>query len=200
MRILDLFWKKRTNRQTKKRRKKRSSVSADKKHFERIEADIQNLQAQIGTANILLRKHDEDIVEHSILIEKHTKRIGQLEQIVAEQAISSPGQQIGPVNRPDSTANLPQAPPTHAQPQKLNVARFSEQEKRILSVFFHNRDMALSYVDIARALNKSHHTVKNQMNQMWLKADLFNCAVGNESRKRFKLKDGLKIEKYLNVG
>ena len=32
-----------------------------------------------------------------------------------------------------------------------------------------------------------------------MKANLFNYTVGNESRKRFKLKDSLKVEKYLNV-
>jgi IS30 family transposase len=59
--------------------------------------------------------------------------------------------------------------------------------------------MALSYTDIARALNKSPYTVKNQMRQMRLKADLFDRTVGDQSRNRFKLKDGLRIEKYLNV-
>ncbi len=68
-----------------------------------------------------------------------------------------------------------------------------------MAVFFQNQGMALSYVDVARALNRSPYTVKNQIRQMRLKADLFDRTVGDESRNRFKLKDGLRIEKYLNV-
>ncbi len=91
-------------------------------------------------------------------------------------------------------------PSTIDSTNKFDINRFSEQEKRILAVFFQNQQMALSYVDIARTLNKSPHTVKNQMRQMRLKADLFDRTVDNDSRNRFKLKDGLRVEKYLNVG
>ena len=43
-------------------------------------------------------------------------------------------------------------------------------------------------------------TVKNQMNQIRHKADLFDCAVGPQSRNLFRLKDDLKVEKLLKVG
>jgi len=66
-------------------------------------------------------------------------------------------------------------------------------------VFFQNKDMALSYADVAKYLGKSPNTIKNQMRQVSMKADPFNYTVGDESRKRFKLKDGLKIEKYLGI-
>jgi hypothetical protein len=59
--------------------------------------------------------------------------------------------------------------------------------------------MSLSYVDVARSLNKSPYTVKNQIRQMRLKADLFDKMIGDGGANRFKLKDGLRIEKYLNV-
>ena len=59
--------------------------------------------------------------------------------------------------------------------------------------------MRLSYADVARALNKSPYTIKNQMNRMRLKADLFDRTIGDQSRNRFKLKDGVRIEKYLNL-
>lgn len=68
-----------------------------------------------------------------------------------------------------------------------------------MAVFFQNQGMALSYVDIARALSRSPYTIKNQIRQIRLKADLFDRTVGDQSRNRFKLKDGLRIEKYLNV-
>jgi hypothetical protein len=48
-------------------------------------------------------------------------------------------------------------------------------------------------------LSRSPYTIKNQIRQIRLKADLFDRTVGDQSRNRFKLKDGLRIEKYLNV-
>ena len=58
----------------------------------------------------------------------------------------------------------------------------------------------MSYADLAAVLGKSVCTVKNQMNQIRHKADLFNCAVGPQSRNLFRLKDDLKVEKLLKVG
>ncbi|MFC1794065.1 helix-turn-helix transcriptional regulator [Planctomycetota bacterium] len=83
---------------------------------------------------------------------------------------------------------------------KFDINHFSEQQKKILAVFFQNQDMSLSYVDIGRILNKSPHTIKNQMREIRLKADLFDRTFGEQSRHRFKLKKDLRIEKYLNVG
>lgn len=201
MGLFNLFWKRKSTKPVKKKRKKRNSPSTRRQNFERIKADVRNLRAQLGTINILLRKHDGDIAEHSIVIEKHIKQIEKLEQIVVEQPISSPRQQVGPISRPNSTVNPLQIASTTAQPQqqRLDIARLSEQEKRILSVFFQNQDIALSYADIAGSLNKSPNTIKNQMRQITLKADLFNYTIGNENRKRFKLRNGLKVEKYLNI-
>jgi len=59
--------------------------------------------------------------------------------------------------------------------------------------------MALSYRDVGSMLGKSANTVKNQMHQILIKADLFERIIDNDMRNRFRLKDGIKIEKYLNV-
>ena len=149
----------------------------------------------------MLKKHDEEITGNSILLEKHVSRIEKLEEIVAKQPTSPTKDEINLANRPTSTTGLVSTSQSEVQFQsdKLDISRFSPQEKRILSVFFQNQDMALSYADIAQYLSKSPNTIKNQMRQINMKADLFNYTVGNESRKRYKLKDGLKIEKYLNI-
>ncbi len=57
----------------------------------------------------------------------------------------------------------------------------------------------MSYADVAALLDKSAYTVKNQMNQIRQKADLFDCLIGHQSRHFFKLKDDLKVEKYLEL-
>jgi hypothetical protein len=70
----------------------------------------------------------------------------------------------------------------------------------LITVFFGNRSRPLSYADAAALLGKSAYTVKNQMNQIRQKADLFDCSIGRQSRHFFKLKDDLKVEKYLDLG
>ena len=195
--FLSFFQKKK-----KKRRKiHRSHSSKNKDEFNRLKSDFNNLRAQFGTVNILLKKHDEEITGNSILLEKHVSRIEKLEEIVAKQPTSPTKDEINLANRPTSTTGLVSTSQSEVQFQsdKLDISRFSPQEKRILSVFFQNQDMALSYADIAQYLSKSPNTIKNQVRQINMKADLFNYKVDNESRKRYKLKDGLKIEKYLNI-
>ena len=195
--FLSFFQKKKA-----KRRKTRKNHSPkNKEEFNRLKSDLNNLRAQFGTVNILLKKHDEEITENSILLEKHVSRIEKLEEIAAKQPTSPTVSGINPANRPASTTELVSTPEPKGQfqSQKLEISRFSPQEKRILSLFFQNQGMALSYADIAQYLSKSPNTIKNQVRQINMKADLFNYTVDNESRKRYKLKDGLKIEKYLNI-
>jgi DNA-directed RNA polymerase specialized sigma24 family protein len=66
-------------------------------------------------------------------------------------------------------------------------------------VFFDNRDMYLSYRDIGKTLGKSSHTVKNQLRQIRMKADLFEQSITDKTRKRFRLKDNLKVQNLLDV-
>ncbi|MFC1675935.1 hypothetical protein ACFL3G_02590 [Planctomycetota bacterium] len=197
--FLSFFQKKK--KKTKRRKARIRHSSENKDEFNRLKSDFNNLKAQFGTVNILLKKHDEEITENSILIEKHTKSIGKLEQLVADPPISPPKPTSLPVSRPVTATNPPllsQIPPQQNTGQ-FDINCFSQQEKRILSVFFQNQDMALSYADIANSLNKAPNTIKNQMRQINIKADLFDKTLDLDQRKRFKFKNGLKIEKYLNI-
>ena len=200
MGLFDFLWKKKK----KKTRRKRRSIKSDhkaKQDINKIEAGIESLQVQIETMHIALKKHDDELSEHTRLLGEHTKGLEKLEQILTNTKIAPTIEEKTQRNRPAALINplTVTKPPTEASSNKFDINCFSEQEKRILAVFFQNQQMAISYVDIARILNKSPHTVKNQMRQMRLKADLFERTVDNDSRNRFKLKDGLKIEKYLNV-
>ena len=172
MGLFDIFRKKKKVKTRKKRRCK-SSTPKTREDIIKLNSDIKNLQSQIGTIDIVLHKHDDDIAEHSILIAKHSRNLETLEQLVAKQPINPPKFDSFPSSRPITTTN----PPPLSQ----------------------TTGMALSYVDIAHSLNKSPNTIKNQMRQINIKADLFTESINEENRKRFKLKDGLKIEKYLNV-
>lgn len=200
MGLFDFLWKKKKTK-TKRKRRSRNSAPKTKRNMKKIEANIENLQTQIKTMHIALKKHDDELSEHTRLLGEHTKGLERLEQIVTTAQIAPTVEEKTQSNRPDAMINplTVTKPPTIGSSNKFDINCFSEQEKRILAVFFQNQQMALSYVDIARTLNKSPHTVKNQMRQMRLKADLFERTVDNDSRNRFKLKDGLRIEKYLNV-
>ena len=171
-------------------------------YFEKSKTDIDDLKAQTQAMNATLEQHSKELSEHKGIIEQHSARLSTLEQAVSWQPANLRLTWNNQAHRPDQANNSVVASTTGnmQSPWKLDVNCFSEQEKRILAVFFQNQGMALSYVDIARALSKSPYTVKNQMRQIRLKADIFDRAVGDQSRNRFKLKDGLKMEKYLNVG
>ena len=159
------------------------------------------MNSQMGTLNIILQKHDQDITEHAIVIKKNSDQLKSLEQLVAQPPINLVKDQNNGTNRPIMPFPPRQVPvlPQNSLNQGLDIDTFSAQEKNILSVFFQNRDMALSYVDIARALNKSPNTIKNQMRQINTKANLFAKTIDSDNRNRFKLCENLKIEKYLNT-
>lgn len=196
------FLRKKKKTKTKRRIRSGKTTLKTRRSIEKIEAGIESLQTQIGTMHIALKKHDDELSEHTRLIVEHTKGLEKLEQIVTTAQTVTLAEEKNQSNQPAAMINplIVTKPPPIGSSNKFDINRFSEQEKRILAVFFQNQQMALSYVDIARSLNKSHNTIKNQIRQMKLKADLFDRTVDNDSRNRFKLKDGLRIEKYLNVG
>jgi hypothetical protein len=201
MGFFDIFRKKRKVKAGRKKRS-RASLPKTKQAIEKIQTATESLQTQIGIIHIALKKHDDELSEHTRLISEHVRGLEKLEQMVSTAGITRPVKESIPATRPVQIVNPSTVPEPAATPsdRKFDINRFSEQEKRILAVFFHNKGMRLSYIDLGRTLNKSPHTIKNQMNHMRLKADLFDRTTGNQSRNRFKLKDDIRIEKYLNVG
>ncbi|MFC1633954.1 helix-turn-helix transcriptional regulator [Planctomycetota bacterium] len=187
---------------TKREESPKKSSSKTEQDIGKISADVESLQAQMNTANIALKKHDDDLSEHKRLISQHSNGLEKLEQKVgAAQIIPSVPETI-PTFRPIElpTPSTTPVPATTDSTQKFDINHFSEQQKRILAIFFQNQGMALAYTDIAKILEKSPHTIKNQMREIRLKADLFERSIGEQSRHRFKLKKDLRVEKYLNVG
>ena len=201
MRLFNFLRRKGTVKTNKKKQPGESS-SRTEKDIKKIGADIEGLQNQVNTVNILLQKHDDDLSEHRRLITEHSKGLEKLEQRVSTAQIVAPVKEVVPAVRPIEIPNPSTTPfpTTSDSTQKFDINRFSEQQKRILAVFFQNQGMTLAYADIAKILEKSPHTIKNQMREIKLKADLFERSIGEQSRHRFKLKNDLRIEKYLNVG
>jgi hypothetical protein len=159
---------------------------------------IAGIKGQVDSINNVLQKHQKDIDENSALLKEHGQKLKNLEDILTNQPIGLPPSQTSPTQRPDWTAKPVQS--NVLNNCKFDINKFSNQEKRILSAFFEHQDMALSYRDVGSMLGKSANTVKNQMHQILIKADLFQRIIDNDMRNRFRLKDGIKIEKYLNIG
>ena len=199
MGLFDLFRKK---RRAKRKGRGGNQDYGAKPAIQKVQANLNSLQAQVGTINIVLKKHDDQLLEHTELIEEHSEGLVKLEQILNTAPVSPPALANTPSPCPSEMtgAGTTTESTMRESSQKFDVNRFSEQEKRILSVFFQNKDRQMSYADVGRILNKSANTIKNQMRQIRQKADLFDRATGNQSRNLFKLKDGMRIEKYLNIG
>jgi hypothetical protein len=160
---------------------------------------VQKLDAQIETIHIALHRHDEAITQCQNLADQQGKALTQLENLVDHLSAPVPVYTERPVHRAWMPSNPPAAPVGPAPVHQLDVNQFSPEERRLLSVFFQNRGREMSYADVAALLDKSAYTVKNQMNQIRQKADLFDCLIGRQSRHFFKLKDDLKVEKYLEL-
>lgn len=188
MGLLDFFIRRKL-RTAKRRRSKGCGIT--------VNQQIAGIKGQVDSINSVLQRHQKDIDENSVILKEYGQKLKNLEDILTNQPMDLSLRQTSPTQRPDWTVKPVQANGIHTC--KFDINKFSNQEKRILSVFFEHQDMALSYRDIGSMLGKSANTVKNQMRQVSMKADLFNYTVGDESRKRFKLKDGLKIEKYLGI-
>ena len=188
MGLFDFFIRRRP-KTAKRRRSKGCGIT--------VKQQIAGIKGQVDLINNVLQKHQKDIEENSALLKEHGQKLKNLEDILTNQPMGLSLRQTSPTQRPDWTAKPVQANGINSC--KFDINKFSNQEKRILSVFFEHQDMALSYRDVGSMLGKSANTVKNQMHQILIKADLFEKATDNDMRNRFRLKDGIKIEKYLNI-
>jgi hypothetical protein len=183
------FFIRRKLRTVKRRRSKGCGIT--------VKQQIAGIKGQVDSINSVLQKHQKGIDENSALLKEHSQKLTKLEDILTNQPMGLSLRQTSPTQRPDWTAKPVQPNGIHSC--KFDINKFSNQEKRILSVFFEHQDMALSYRDVGSMLGKSANTVKNQMHQILIKADLFERIIDNDMRNRFRLKDGIKIEKYLNI-
>ena len=197
MRFFSLF---RRKKKAAGARKNKTAVPKVSDTLRSMRTDIDLLLSRIGVADVAIKNHEEVLAAHDMRLQEHGQKLQTLEQKVttplAQHGVSRQAGRHGPESIPRLSAQ-----PAHASPpQQFDIERFTEQQKRVLAVFFQNKGIRMSYADVARVLNKSAYTVKNQMNQIRQKADLFDCTIGNQSRNLFALKADLRVEKYLKVG
>jgi DNA-binding CsgD family transcriptional regulator len=158
------------------------------------------MDSQIAAIHSAMRDHDLAIAGCKGLLDQHSTAMARLEQLVSVQTTAMPPAPNRPTEAAAGSALAAEARPDVVNRHKLDIDHFSQQEKRLLAIFFQNRNMEMSYADVARVLGKSAYTVKNQMNQIRRRADLFHRSTGDQGRNRFRLKEDLRIEQYLHVG
>jgi hypothetical protein len=198
MGLLDLF--RRSKRPQVKTGPDREPVSGPAPAVYDLRTHVRKLDAQIETIHIALRRHEEALTQCQNLTDQQGKTLARLENLVDHLSAPVPVYADRSVRRTWTPSGPPVAAPVGPAPiRQLDVNQFSPEERRLLSVFFQNRGCEMSYADVAALLAKSAYTVKNQMNQIRQKADLFDCLIGRQSRHFFKLKDDLKVEKYLEL-
>ena len=179
--------------------------------FRQVKRDIKSLQASLTDTNAQLAQQHDILANHSRQIHSQATRLDTLEAIVlatrtARSVTGSPtnrpSQPISRLSEPTNrlvATSRPTKPSLSESLERLDIDSITEQEKRIVGVFLNHRDMSLSYQDLAKALDKSPYTVKNQMRQMNMKTNLFDRIVDCNNRIRFKLKKHLKVEANLDV-
>lgn len=89
---------------------------------------------------------------------------------------------------------------TSKQKQKealIDLDSFTPKEKTIIKTLLDNKDMALSYKDIAKILDKSPNTIRCQINTLKTKTGFLLEQVDNENNKRYKLKQDIPIKKLI---
>ena len=200
MGFLSFFIKRRKSPARKRKPLMRGAIKIDE-IIRKNHTSFLHLKKNIAEINITLNRHDNVLTEHGRLLDDHGAKFVSLEQRLLACAPAPPQKELPLLARPVQAIGLSAAAalPPYQTTRQHNIENFSPQEKRILSIFFQNHAMAFSYIDIAKVLGKSANTVKNQMHQLSMKADLFERSIDNQNRNRFKLKDGLKVEQYLNV-
>ncbi len=184
--------------------KRKTRQAADPKisqAFNRVKGDIKNLENGLTEVQQQITQHTHLLNEHTSLFQQQNARLATLEERVTAPAAVFP-EGIPATNRPVPATNRlvatnptnPPEIPSAPTSEILDLHQLTEQEKRILGVFLDHRSMALSYLDIAKSLHKSPHTIKNQLRQLTMKAPLFDIQVDGEHKNRFQLKKHLKLQ------
>jgi len=163
------------------------AISRARGDIRALQTGITEVESQLRVLNIRIDHHDQQLTNHD-------GRLTNLEQRVTSQLSVIP--LYSPKMLPDQTTNrVISDQSTVNPPTEIDSNQLSFQERRIMEVFASHPGMALSYTDIAKCLQKSPHTVKNQMRQLIMKQPVFDKQVDHQQKNRFRLKKS--IEKPL---
>ena len=164
-----LFTEKKRAKRTLTRTRNRESAVI-KAAFNKVKKDVEAVRIELDRHSEHIEKHNKKLLEHDQRIEQNAQRINSLEELL-KNSDSRRVEALEPTSRPTKPAISRLVATNRATGEastQLDWDVFSRQERRILGVFLENRDLSLSYSDVAKSLAKSPYTIKNQMRQIFV--------------------------------
>lgn len=103
-----------------------------------LRCDLERLNDRLGTVDIAIKRHDDQLARHEACLQEHGQKLQTLEEKVAIPAGQPAALRQAARHAADSS--LPFSQPLHAHPtQQFGIEQFTEQQKRLLAVFFKNK-------------------------------------------------------------
>ena len=163
--------------------------------LEKIESENQKRDIRIGKIDSQLNSHSARLDAYDKIIQQIQNQVGILDQKIGNlqnvTALTPISRLNEPTNRLNATNRMLERP--------VAFSNLSAQEKRIIAALFDHKGASLSYADIAKVLGKSINTVKTQINQLKAKTNLLAEIIDSERKKRYQLKENLRLEKFLTT-
>jgi len=170
--------------------------------LEKIESENRKKDVRIDKINSQLNSHFARLDDYGKIIQQIQNQMGILDQKIGTlqnvitlepiRRLNEPTNRLsGPTSRLNATNQVIERP--------VAFSNLSAQEKRIIAALFDHKGASLSYADIAKVLGKSINTVKTQINQLKAKTNLLAEIIDSERKKRYKLKENLRLEKFLTT-
>lgn len=188
-----------------KKDRQRSADTPVRAAFNKIKAENKKRDSKINKIFNKLSFHYNTLESHSKLIGNLEKQVSDLKETITELKLSQ-SSRLNTINRPINRLNpinlntvkdAMMITSNQQIEQKLGLSKFTTQEKKIIASLFEHKGMALSYQDIAKLLDKSPITIKSQINQLKTKTNLIEEQTDTEGKRRFRLKENVRIEGFL---
>jgi len=142
MRLLGLFGKRRrTNDSVTKGESDSTAMDA----LVQLTADLERVNGRFSTVDIALKRHDDQLATHDAILQEHTQTIQTLEQKVAVSLAPLTTFRQAGRQRADSGSHVSSGSAHPNPPQHFDIEQFTEQQKRLLAVFFQNKGRRMSY-------------------------------------------------------
>jgi len=170
--------------------------------FEKVKSENQERDTRIDKIYSQLNSHSAKLEDYGKVIQQIQNQVGILDQKIISLQNIGVLDQINRLNEPTNRLNEPANrlnATNRATERPMSLSNLSAQEKRIITALLDHKGISLSYADIAKVLGKSINTVKTQINQLKAKTNLLAEVIDEERKKRYKLKENLRLEQFLST-
>ena len=180
----------------------KTRANAVKLAFEKVKSENQERDTRIDKIYSQLNSHSSKLDDYGKIIQQIQnqmvildQKIGNLQNVGPLVPISRLNEETNRLSKPANRLNAT----NRAAERPMSLSNLSAQEKRIITALLDHKGTSLSYADIAKVLGKSINTVKTQINQLKAKTNLLAEVIDEERKKRYKLKENLRLEQFLST-